>query len=219
VKSYEYKVYDASENYLQTWTDVVTEPAHSQEINSPAVEMVVRLARNPESYGEEEDVKFNNIVKVLVKDDESTSPALFFQGYIADYTPIFGEGEGVEVVLLSFGAQLDDYIHGADETAEQSQATGSSTQGFSESTQLAQSFIPDASPITSVDLKLSVAVPTNVTLSIHTDNSGSPNSGAVSNGLVTKEVTATSLEVVRFIFATPVTITPGSTYWLVLTGG
>lgn len=214
-KTFEYKVFDSSGTFLKTWTDVVSEPTPTEEINSPATELVVRLSRKATDFGEEEDIKFNNRVKVYIKDLEYSTPTLWFNGYIANYSPVFEDPEYVEVILYSFGAELSGYIYGADEVADQSQATGSSTSTFgSPSTTLAQSFIPAVTPITSVELKLAVTEPTNVTLSIQTDATGSPSGSSL--GSVVKEITDTSATVNRFIFGSSVTVTPGSTYWLVL---
>lgn len=216
MKRFDYKVFDVSGNYIKNWTnEVVSEPRYAEQINSPASEMVIRLARSPLDYGEEEDVKFNNIVEVYI-DDLEASNVLFYRGYIADYTPVFDDKGYIEITLLSFGAELSGFVHGEDEIAEQSQATGSSEYNFGGSTSLAQSFVPTETTISSVDLKMYSSYATDVTLSIQTDSSGSPSGSVVTNAQVTKQITNTTAEVVKFVFTDTVTLTAGTTYWLVL---
>lgn len=216
MKTFIYKVYDPSGNYIGTWDDVVNEPEFSQEINSATSELVVQLARRADDFDEENSVNFNNTVKIYVNDLETNGPELLFQGKIVDYTPIFGTPEGVEVVLYTLGYELDNYIYRAPEASEQSQATGASEIDFGDTTTIAQSFIPDQPTLTSVDLKLRAEVPTDVTLTVK-NNSGSEPGSSVANGSINKEITNTSMEVIKFTFSTPPTLVVGSTYWLVLT--
>ena len=219
MKIFIYKVYDQSGNFIKTWDDVVSEPRFSQDINNAGGEMVIKLARNPDDYGELEDVTFNNIVKIFVKDKELLEPTVIFQGYIADYTPYYEENnEGVEITLLTYGDTLKDYIHAVDEIAEQTQDTGSATETFGSTKSIAQSFIPDQNTMTSVDLKLYATVPTTVTLTIQTNGiSNEPSGTTVLNSTVNKLITDTTATVQRFTFTTPVDLTIGTTYWLVLT--
>ena len=51
-KTYLYKVYDPSGNYIETWKDVVDEPEFTEEINSLGSSMTVELARNSDSVGQ-----------------------------------------------------------------------------------------------------------------------------------------------------------------------
>ncbi len=210
------KVYDASGNYLTTWEDILEDISYSQEINSAASELVIKLGREASSFGEDEDVKFKNIVKVYIRDREYVTPTLIFQGYIANYRPIYDVPEYVEVIVYSFGFELKDYIHGADETANVSQATGTSSSAFGYTTLVAQSFVPSVTTLSSIDVKLSVVSPRNVTLTIRTDNSGQPSTAVVSNSTVIKEIASTSATVHRFIFGSAITVTSGQTYWMVL---
>lgn len=218
MKIFVYKVYDQSDNFIKTWDDVVSEPSFSQDINSAGGQMTIKLARNPDSYGESDDITFNNVVKVYVKDKELSTPTLIFQGYIADYTPYYGQNdEGVQITLLTLGDTLKDYLHIADELAEQSQATSNTTETFGGTKSIAQSFIPAQNTINSVDIKIAVIVPQTITITIQTNGSGNEPSGTtVLNSTVSKLVTDTTATVQRFTFSTPVSLTIGSTYWLVL---
>lgn len=218
MKTFVYKAYDASGNFLQTWDDVVGEPSFSQEINSPGSELLIRLARKADSFGEEVDVKFKNVIKVYVSDIDTTDPELLFQGYIADYSPAMGDEEYIDVIVFSFGTELDNYILEVEEQPNQSQTSGALIQDYGPSLQIAQSFIPSVTSLSSVDLKLYSTTPVTTTLSVHTNNAGTPSSSAITNGTVVKEITDTSMTVNRFIFGTPPTLTPGNTYWLVVTG-
>lgn len=217
MKIFVYKVYDQSDNFIKTW-DVASEPSFTQDINSAGGHMTIKLARNPDSYGEADDVAFNNIVKVYVKDKELTTPTLLFQGYIADYAPYYGQdSEGIDVTILTFGDTLKDYLHIADELAEQSQTFSNTTESFGGSKSIAQSFIPSENTVNSVDVKIAVLIPQTITLKIQTNGIGNEPSGTtVLNSTVSRLITDTSATVQRFTFTEPVNLTIGETYWLVL---
>lgn len=215
MKTYTYKVYDASGNYITDWNDVINDISFAQEINSPAVEVAIRLGRKANDYGEELDVKFKNIVKVYVSDNEADAE-LLLQGYIVDYSPVYDVNEYVEVIIFTFGAELDGSIYIEDETADQSQATGSTELDFGAVTKVAQSFIPTQTTMGSIDIKLFADETVNVALSIQTDSAGSPSGSIVTGSSVTKTITNTTAEVIRFTFDADITLSLATTYWIVL---
>jgi hypothetical protein len=77
--------------------------------------MAITLARNAGDYGEGTDVDFSHIVKVYCFDGEQPNGLLVFQGYISSYTPIYKDNN-VQIVLLSYGEELNNYISEAGET-------------------------------------------------------------------------------------------------------
>ena len=220
MKQFFYKVYDASDNFLATWDDeVISEPTGSEEINTGGTEMTIELARNPDDYGEGTEIQFDNVVIVYVKDKEYTSPAVLIQGKITKYMPFYRDkSEGVVVTILTLGDTFKDYVHSEDQIIEQSQLLEDDVESFSTTKSIAQSFIPTENTINSVDIKLAVAEPTIVTIYIQTNGAGNEPSGTtISGSTVSKTITDTSLTVYKFTFDSPVDITIGQTYWIVVT--
>jgi hypothetical protein len=107
MKTYEYKVYTKAGSYLTTWVDVHSEPEFNQEINSSGGELVVTLARNVGDYGEGTDIDFGYNVKIYCFDDDGEE--IIFNGYIANYTPVYSENK-VDVTLLSYGDDLGKFM-------------------------------------------------------------------------------------------------------------
>lgn len=218
VKRFFYKIYTSSGQYLGNWNDEVTsEPVYTQEMNLPSSEMVITLARPPEEFGEEDDVSFDNIVKVYVQDYEYAEPVVFFQGRIVSYKPIYGANEGVQVTVYSSGDTLDRIIYRLPGAVDQTQDTGTSSITFGGDVVLAQSFIPSQPTLKYIDVYLGTPSSLNVTLKIHSNNSGAPSALPIANGSSSKTINNSSVTFTRFIFDTPPTLTTGQTYWMVLT--
>ena len=108
-KYYQVKVYDKSGTYLTTWSDIISNIEFNNEINSAGGQMKITLARNAGDYGEGSDLDFGYRVKIYVFDKELPEGSLLFQGYISAYTPIYKDDK-VEVIVLSAGAELQDYM-------------------------------------------------------------------------------------------------------------
>lgn len=121
-KKYNIKVYSKAGVYLATWNEAINGIAFSNEINSAGGQMTIILGRNAGDYGEGSDIDFGNRVSVTCLDKESVDGQIIFQGYISGYTPIYKDNN-IEVTLLSYGAELNDYIVEAGESLdiEQSQ--------------------------------------------------------------------------------------------------
>lgn len=94
--------------YIKTWNDVVSDPRYDLEINSAGSEMDILLARDPTNYGEGIDVDFDLEVRVYVFDPQAINGTPLFIGFISEYTPDL-YAANVRVILLSYGAKLDDY--------------------------------------------------------------------------------------------------------------
>lgn len=108
-KTFMYKVYDSAGNFLNTWTDVVTDFTYRQEINMVGAEAQLTLARKADDFGEGVDVAHNNRVEVYVVDKEEPNGLLIFVGRISAYTANFNS-EVIDVTLLSYGAELNEII-------------------------------------------------------------------------------------------------------------
>jgi hypothetical protein len=104
-----------SYTYLTTWADVTSDFNYNQEINLTGTESTVVLARAGDNFGEGADVSFNNRVIVSVISDNYPNGQTVFTGYISRYTPSFGEDK-VEVTLLGYAAEMDNYTISAGES-------------------------------------------------------------------------------------------------------
>lgn len=132
-KRYYYKIFDTNLNYLTTWsTDVVSEPQFRMVLNGGAGEIVVRLARKYNNFGEGSDVAFRNRVELWVADNDNlannAAPATLWDtavwdsdqwdqkttsfmklltGYISMYTPTLdGDSQYVDVTILGYTTEM-----------------------------------------------------------------------------------------------------------------
>lgn len=130
-KEYVYKVYDAlrDQNTLwdvavwgadiwdrnpnpvginTTWSDdVISDPRFSWGINAGPQELVVRLARNYDDFGEDDDVELNNDVAVECFDRDAPNGTRIYRGFVSQYRAVIdGQTEYVEVVLQSYSYLL-----------------------------------------------------------------------------------------------------------------
>lgn len=151
-KTYEVKVYDTTDTYLTTWTDVISNISFNNEINSAGGQLSLSLARNAGDYGEGSDVDFNHKVIVYCFDEEEPNGQIVFQGYISAYTPIYKDNK-VDITVLSFGAELNDYMIDGVPLADISQLTsdsevtifrGNTTDGGATYILRGQTFVPSA---------------------------------------------------------------------------
>jgi len=111
LKTFEYRIFD-SNTYVTTWTDeVLSEPYFRMTINGGAGEMVVRLSRTFDNFGEDNDVKLSNKVEVWCFDCEAPNGTLLYCGYISGYRPVLdGASEYVEVTLLPYIAEMSELM-------------------------------------------------------------------------------------------------------------
>lgn len=97
---------------IAVWTDdVISEPTYRQTINGGDGELIVRLARPYDDYGENNDVSLNNGVEVYCTDVDLPSGQLVYRGYISGYIPtIDNEDEYVDVRVRGYGATLPNRL-------------------------------------------------------------------------------------------------------------
>lgn len=111
-KQYLYKIYDPAGNYITTWNDVINDPEFNTINNGGADVLTVQLARSSNNFGEDEDVAFDNRVKVWCFDGDAPNGVLIFSGYISEYTPTLrGKEEIVQVQIFSNFAELNRYMY------------------------------------------------------------------------------------------------------------
>ena len=110
-KRFVYKVYDGA-TYKATWSDeVLNEPQFRNVINGGPGEIIIRLNRGFDSFGEDVDVKLNNRVELWISDRQYLNGHLLYKGFISGYRPVFqGNIEFVEITVLSYVFELGYYI-------------------------------------------------------------------------------------------------------------
>jgi hypothetical protein len=111
-KQYSYKAYYSATDIRDVWgREVINEPSFRMTINGGPGEMVVRLARKIDAFGEGEDIVLNRKIDVYVYDRDASGGELLFQGYISGYAPtVDGPKEYVDITLLGYVAEIGQRI-------------------------------------------------------------------------------------------------------------
>jgi hypothetical protein len=111
-KQFHYKVFDNGDFVANWCKEVVNQPSFSIELNGWHSELKISLARNPENFGENYDVKIGNEIFLYVsKGDEKSGEKLVYHGIIYGYTPFFSKGdERVEVSVMPYAIKLSNEI-------------------------------------------------------------------------------------------------------------
>jgi len=110
-KHFVYKVYDGT-TYSRTWYDeVISDPKFRNVINGGPGELIIKLARNFDDFGEDVDVKLGNKVELWVYDRQVPNGQLLYTGFISGYRPILdGNTEYVEITVLSYIYELSYFM-------------------------------------------------------------------------------------------------------------
>lgn len=212
-KKYIVKVYNKSGSYLNTWDEVVSDIEFQNEINTAGGQMKITLARKAGDYGEGSDIDFGYKIVVNLKDKEYTDGKTIFQGFISSYTPIYKD-DRVEVIVLGYGAELNDYVVEAGDVTYISQLTqntnytiGHIDRGVDKS--IGQTFtIPDTSKIVnSLDLYISSTSTNYINLDIYIGVLGTK----VGSGSAYVPI---GTNIVKVIFNTPITLVKNTTYFM-----
>lgn len=128
-KTFYFKVYDSSSNFLVTWKeDVCSTPSFKTIINGGAGELKFRLARTIENFGEGAEVAFNNRIKLYIQDVDTPNGTQIFDGFISSYiVHVNGSEEYIEITCLSYTATLVEILirSGTSDTANTTITYGS----------------------------------------------------------------------------------------------
>lgn len=108
-KTFQVKVYSATDEYITVWKDIVSAVEFNNELNSAGGQLSVTLARNAGDYGEGTDVDFNLKVKVYCFDNDAPNGTLVFQGYVSSYTPVYKD-DNVLVTVLCYGSEFERFM-------------------------------------------------------------------------------------------------------------
>ena len=111
-KRFLWKIYDDAGTFITTWTDVLSDPIFSIDLNGGFSELQVELARSESEYDEGVSVEYGNQLKLYVFDgDTDYSGTLIYSGILTRYVPsIVGVQERVTVSFLSYWVQLEQQI-------------------------------------------------------------------------------------------------------------
>lgn len=112
-KTFLYKLYSSTGTFKKVWSDVISEPQFASVMNEGFSEMVVEVARNTVSYGEDSDVKYGNQIKVYSFDrtDGTSGGTLIFSGRLTHYVPALkGREETLKITFLSFWQQAQQIL-------------------------------------------------------------------------------------------------------------
>lgn len=133
-KKYDYRVYDTTGTaYITTWSaEVITEPSFRQVINGGPGELVVRLKRDFDNFGEGEDITLYNRVELWCADRDNKNGVMIYAGFISGYRPVLdGQKEYVEITLLHDITQFSQIIYrAADGSTTISEASKDPSQIF-----------------------------------------------------------------------------------------
>lgn len=184
--------------------------------------------RSDPIFGNDSDkalIRNNNDVKIYEYSTANPNGLKVFEGYISKIKAKFGADTTMEATVLSYGAELDNFLIQGSSTLDNSQATGTdeififSGSGDKDVgwNRAGQSFLAGASAVNLSKLiaKLRAATATDVTVTLSVyDNS---NFTGTPLGTTTRLISGTSAAEYEFIFTSPITLTPGGTYYFSLT--
>ena len=110
-KRFFYKVYNTDGSFNTVWQkDVVNTPRFRWEINGGQNEMIIELARPSTDFGEADDVRINNEVKLFTHDEVNGTRQLY-HGIIRGYEPfIEGSEQLIRVNLMPYFIRFGDEL-------------------------------------------------------------------------------------------------------------
>ena len=111
-KRFSYKLYYSSTDIRDVWgNEVLNDPTFRTTINGGAGEVVIKLARKVDAFGEGDDIVLNRQVDIYVYDRDQPQGLLLYRGFISGYTPILdGPQEYVEITILGYVVEIGSRI-------------------------------------------------------------------------------------------------------------
>lgn len=111
-KRYQYKIYSKDGIFIKEWGDIIDDPMFSSYINGGLGEMTIKLARGVSDFGENEDVKIMNELRVFCYDKDNTDGVLIYTGYLSNYEPVVdGSKEYINCHFLGYQTELKNIIY------------------------------------------------------------------------------------------------------------
>lgn len=113
-KTYYYKVYNKSGDFIKTWTskDITSLPSFSAQIQGGYGNTSLNLALPFDDFDEGNSINVENLVEIYEQDGNALNGRLIYKGVISRYDPyINGSTEGVKIDLLGLVSFLSrDYF-------------------------------------------------------------------------------------------------------------
>lgn len=111
-KRFYYKVYDTNLRYVTTWSaDVISDPTFRMVVNGGAGQLMVKLGRKYNNFGEGFDVVVGYRVELWVMDCDAPNGRKIYTGYISAYAPtIDDEDQYVDITVLGFATNLTAHV-------------------------------------------------------------------------------------------------------------
>ncbi|MFA5396038.1 MAG: hypothetical protein WC346_08535 [Methanogenium sp.] len=105
-----WKVYEEDGTFIEVLNDVISNLSVEKTINGGDNSFTFQLDRKMDDFDENTSIKFNNRIKVYLKDSfNPNGDKLVANGYIVSYKPYLrGKDEGVEVTCLSAVSKLSN---------------------------------------------------------------------------------------------------------------
>lgn len=229
-------VYKVSKNgtHLAVLPDPKSDLNFNQTINSAGCQIVVELARTPDSslpvFGDGGIIVEGNDIEVILFNDTYPNGLTKFLGYISKWTANFGGSETIQITCLSYGQQMDNFPIEDLPTTDQSQLTKDTayTIEFTDTAaantwhKIGQTITTGAgiTLITGVLVSLEAAISTavNVTLSIWASVAAA-NTGGVPLATVTRSISGPLGGISQdqlFTFDIPLSVTALTGYFVTL---
>lgn len=232
---------DTTPDYLYNKIDVATDGELTKAIGNPAGAETLQLGLATTLTKAEMDALHTGIsanvtgtnLATLTAGGASNADGLHTHDSLSIASGTAGEaidGSSTPVVVAKMANNYKDYVYPCVGTQPLFTNTGATAVAFGNTdatARVAMSFVKTdalAASITLEDMKMPIlktlAPADTYYVEIQTDSGGSPSGTVITNGtstaLSSASATTTNFELRTFVFATPPTITSGTTYWAVL---
>lgn len=107
-KRFGYKMYYSATDIRDVWgNEVLNDPTFRYTVNGGPGEVVVKLARKVDAFGEGEDIVLNRKIDIYVYDRDEPNGALLYRGFLAGFSPVLdGDQEYIEITILGYTVEL-----------------------------------------------------------------------------------------------------------------
>lgn len=110
-KKFYYRIYDGN-TFKASWKgEILSTPTFRTVINGGPGEIIIKMDRPFDEFGEDVDMKLNNRVEIWISDREMPTGRKLYSGYISGYRPVLdGSRQYLEVTVLSYITEFSRYI-------------------------------------------------------------------------------------------------------------
>lgn len=234
-KTYLYKVSKMG-TYLGLLPNVKSQFGYTQNLNTGAAQLSITIGQSPDATHDNQSVipligntnsmvQNSNTIQVIETSSDYPTGKTVFMGFIDTWTANFGGSDDIQVIALSDGADLDNYLVTTGESVDVSQATQDASYEFGATQGTYRAFVQQftvsggVTDISSIDLTirrvLANAASGTVQVSVHASAADAETNtspmGSATNSLVQNDVSDTA-KVYNFAFAGGIAVSAGSLY-------